>query len=168
MFHIFSYLEITCLFSFQEGSGAFRGFKGFSGFGGNNGGTSGLAGFSALKSSPMSVSNGTTTAAASSTSKIPEFKFEPKKEVTMEMQKTDSSRENPDKSKYFSQLKALNENVAAWIKKHVDSNPYCILTPIFNDYEKHLAGIEKLNNDVSTPLAAPAKVEQKLGKLGRC
>ncbi|XP_064634605.1 nuclear pore complex protein Nup50-like isoform X2 [Lineus longissimus] len=152
--------------SFQsegEGGGAFSGFKGFSGFGTNNGGSSGLSGFSALKSKPTSsVSNGTTTAAASSTSKIPDFKFEPNKPPTTDTTKqTDSSNTNSDKSKYFTQLKGLNENVAAWIKKHVDSNPYCILTPIFKDYEKHLAGIEKLNRDVSTPVTAP-KVEQKL------
>ena len=47
------------------------------------------------------------------------------------------------KSKYLAQLKALNESVARWIKEHVDKNPYCILTPIFTDYGKHLAEIEK-------------------------
>ena len=49
------------------------------------------------------------------------------------------------RTKYLHQLKCLNEGVTKWIKQHVDKNPYCILTPIFKDYEKHLAEIEKLN-----------------------
>ncbi|XP_043491607.1 nuclear pore complex protein Nup50 [Polistes fuscatus] len=45
-------------------------------------------------------------------------------------------------SEYFSQLKGLNESVAQWIKTHVDKNPFCILTPIFNDYANYLNEIE--------------------------
>ncbi|KAF7989250.1 hypothetical protein HCN44_007847 [Aphidius gifuensis] len=55
-------------------------------------------------------------------------------------------------SDYYAKLKGLNESVALWIKKHVDENPFCILTPIFQDYEKHLNAIEaqhKENGNVS-------------------
>ncbi|CAK9819267.1 Nuclear pore complex protein Nup50 [Anthophora plagiata] len=45
-------------------------------------------------------------------------------------------------SDYFAKLKGLNESVAQWIKTHVDSNPFCILTPIFRDYERYLKEIE--------------------------
>lgn len=45
-------------------------------------------------------------------------------------------------SEYYAKLKGLNESVTQWIKKHVDTNPFCILTPIFHDYEKHLQAIE--------------------------
>ncbi|CAL7936712.1 unnamed protein product [Xylocopa violacea] len=45
-------------------------------------------------------------------------------------------------SDYFAKLKGLNESVAQWIKTHVDANPFCILTPIFKDYEKYLKDIE--------------------------
>jgi nuclear pore complex protein Nup50 len=45
-------------------------------------------------------------------------------------------------SEYFHQLKSLNVSVSAWIAKHVQSNPFCILTPVFKDYERHLANIE--------------------------
>lgn len=45
-------------------------------------------------------------------------------------------------SEYYAKLKGLNESVTQWIKKHVDTNPFCILTPIFCDYEKHLKAIE--------------------------
>lgn len=51
------------------------------------------------------------------------------------------------KGKYLQQLKNLNESVSKWIKEHVDKNPYCILTPIFKDYEKYLGEIEKDNPD---------------------
>ncbi|XP_029165465.1 nuclear pore complex protein Nup50 [Nylanderia fulva] len=44
-------------------------------------------------------------------------------------------------SEYYAKLKGLNESVAAWIKTHVDANPFCILTPIFKDYEKYLKEI---------------------------
>lgn len=43
---------------------------------------------------------------------------------------------------YFAKLKGLNESVAQWIKTHVDANPFCILTPIFKDYERYLKEIE--------------------------
>ena len=36
--------------------------------------------------------------------------------------------------------------MAKWIKEHVDSTPYCILTPIFADYEKHLKEIDTKYN----------------------
>ena len=47
-------------------------------------------------------------------------------------------------SHYMSNLKALNNSVLEWISQHVRKNPYCILTPIFRDYEKHLSELEKL------------------------
>ncbi|GFS05084.1 nuclear pore complex protein Nup50 [Elysia marginata] len=47
-----------------------------------------------------------------------------------------------DSPAYFSFLKALNLSVLAWIKQHVEENPYIILTPIFKDYEKYLKNQE--------------------------
>jgi len=46
-------------------------------------------------------------------------------------------------STYLHQLKSLNESVTKWIKQHVDKNPYCILSPIFKDYETYLSDLEK-------------------------
>ncbi|XP_072942003.1 nuclear pore complex protein Nup50 [Epargyreus clarus] len=43
---------------------------------------------------------------------------------------------------YFSKLKGLNESVSDWIKKHVEETPLCILSPIFQDYEKYLREIQ--------------------------
>lgn len=48
------------------------------------------------------------------------------------------------------QLKALNNSVSKWIEQHVSKNPCCILTPIFTDYEMHLADIEKKFGDGDT------------------
>ncbi|KAK7471733.1 hypothetical protein BaRGS_00035615 [Batillaria attramentaria] len=50
------------------------------------------------------------------------------------------SKDNPE---YLRQLKTLNNNILAWIQKHVGENPYCILTPSFRDYEKHLRDLEE-------------------------
>lgn len=59
-----------------------------------------------------------------------------------------TATENSKSSEYYSKLKGLNESVSQWIKTHVDSNPICILTPIFKDYEKYLQEIEELNPNV--------------------
>lgn len=58
---------------------------------------------------------------------------------------TESNEKEKLKNEYLSQLRSLNEGVTKWIKQHVDKNPYCILTPIFSDYAKHLETIEKNN-----------------------
>lgn len=58
---------------------------------------------------------------------------------------TVDKKEEKKSSDYFAKLKGLNECVAQWIKAHVDSNPFCILTPVFQDYEKHLKEIESKN-----------------------
>jgi len=51
---------------------------------------------------------------------------------------------------YLSHLKALNIQVTEWIKKHVDDNPLVILSPVFKDYEKHLAIITEKHNSTTT------------------
>ncbi|XP_022082626.1 nuclear pore complex protein Nup50-like [Acanthaster planci] len=45
---------------------------------------------------------------------------------------------------YSQKLQNLNRSVSAWIQKHVGENPVCDLTPVFEDYKKHLREIEKL------------------------
>lgn len=49
----------------------------------------------------------------------------------------------PSCKEYNRQLTALNCSVRDWITKHVNDNPLCDLNPIFRDYERHLASIEK-------------------------
>eukprot|EP00092_Neocalanus_flemingeri_P046535 GFUD01052367.1.p1 GENE.GFUD01052367.1~~GFUD01052367.1.p1 ORF type:complete len:756 (-),score=250.97 GFUD01052367.1:87-2354(-) len=60
---------------------------------------------------------------------------------------TSSSNTNSDSStsglspEYLSHLKALNIQVLAWLKQHIESNPLVILSPVFKDYDSHLAEI---------------------------
>lgn len=49
---------------------------------------------------------------------------------------------SPPPSEYLTQLSSLNNSVSQWISRHVASNPYVDLTPIFMDYKKHLKDID--------------------------
>lgn len=53
-----------------------------------------------------------------------------------------ASNKNED-ARYLEQLSALNTSFCAWITKHVADNSFVDLTPVFKDYENHLAAIEK-------------------------
>lgn len=59
--------------------------------------------------------------------------------------KTDSTDVTSDSksAEYYANLKGLNQCVSQWITSHVDSNPFCILTPIFRDYEHYLTEIDE-------------------------
>lgn len=98
----------------------------FSGFGGFKAG----AGFSTSSPAPNVSPFGFL-------SKIPSAVAAPKTNGTSE-QKPSSQIE------YLSKVKALNVAVADWIKSHVDENPLCILTPIFDDYKRYLKEFEDL------------------------
>uniref|UniRef100_A0A3Q3E382 Nucleoporin 50 n=1 Tax=Labrus bergylta TaxID=56723 RepID=A0A3Q3E382_9LABR len=54
-----------------------------------------------------------------------------------------SSGGSVSNKEYSRQLTALNCSVRDWITKHVNDNPLCDLNPIFRDYERHLASIER-------------------------
>uniref|UniRef100_R4G8G1 Putative nucleoporin 50 kDa n=1 Tax=Rhodnius prolixus TaxID=13249 RepID=R4G8G1_RHOPR len=77
-----------------------------------------------------------------------------KTEQTEKEDAQESSKKNVNTDNdYLSKLKGLNETVLEWIKIHVGKNPTCILTPIFNDYEKYL---KEIQNEKQTK-----KVEEK-------
>eukprot|EP00066_Takifugu_rubripes_P026782 XP_011616048.1 PREDICTED: nuclear pore complex protein Nup50 isoform X2 [Takifugu rubripes] len=65
-------------------------------------------------------------------------------------------------SEYNKQLTALNCSVRDWITKHVNDNPLCDLNPIFRDYERHLASIER--NRSPTEIKAPPGVTFNFGQ----
>ena len=44
----------------------------------------------------------------------------------------------------------MNVQVSAWIKTHVEKNPYVFLSPVFKDYEKHIKDIEEKFKNTST------------------
>lgn len=131
-----------------------------------------LSPFSFLAST--STTSSTTTSAASATtvntsskqiasngaSKIPEIDAE-KKEDTVKLQTPSSTSKRVSieqgtgktknhSSDYYAKLKGLNESVATWIKSHVDANPFCILTPIFKDYERYLKEITSKEESTKT------------------
>ncbi|XP_069619425.1 nuclear pore complex protein Nup50 isoform X4 [Ranitomeya imitator] len=144
----------------SESSGAFKGFKGlfapsgasFGGFGSEStaksfdGLTNGSRTPSMFTSKPLGESkqsvgslfaNGPSpsTPGASSAAK------------TNGEKSSSTSGSGPNKSigssDYNKQLASLNFSVRDWIVKHVDSNPLCDLSPIFKDYEQHIATIEQ-------------------------
>ncbi|NXF98748.1 NUP50 protein, partial [Sakesphorus luctuosus] len=154
-----------------ESGGAFKGFKGFmlpSGKGG--GGFSGFGNGAGIK--PLEgLSNGSSS--ASSTPPFSSLKSTPETQSAFEHLfagvnhvlspvslspgspvPNGPSGAAPAESKanggseggtgaYHRQLAALNCSVRDWIVKHVNCNPLCDLSPIFRDYERYLAGIER-------------------------
>ncbi|KFQ23972.1 Nuclear pore complex protein Nup50 [Merops nubicus] len=152
----------------SESGGAFKGFKGFmlpsgkgggafSGFGngasikpleGLSNGSSGVSStpFSSLKTTSETqsafgspVSNGPTTTAFTEKAAA-----SPKANGGNQPSSSGYSQSKVcSSSAYHKQLAALNCSVRDWIVKHVNSNPLCDLTPIFRDYERYLANIER-------------------------
>lgn len=55
---------------------------------------------------------------------------------------TEEEKESPEDYVFLESLKALNESVLDWIKQHVEKNPYIVLSPIFEDYNNHMAKLE--------------------------
>ncbi|XP_061618713.1 nuclear pore complex protein Nup50 [Phyllopteryx taeniolatus] len=127
-----------------EAAGAFRGFKGFSasasltptpfsGFG-NGGGFKRLSALTNGSGGVLAPSFAATSSSAS-TSALDDSSgpaFNGSADVGAKPAK-----------EYGRQLTALNCSVRDWISKHVDDNPLCDLQPIFRDYERHLASIER-------------------------
>ncbi|CAN0426637.1 unnamed protein product [Lampetra planeri] len=63
--------------------------------------------------------------------------------LTYSRSHSDHSGSGSEKGTYNHQLRSLNYSVRDWIVKHVNGNPLCDLTPVFRDYERHLAEIDQ-------------------------
>lgn len=113
------------------------------GAGGKTSSLSGFGGFSfkpTQTSTPFSVNVKSFTNGKPekpSLGSVPEVNGAPEKKAVEKKKENDT-----EQATYMSSLRSLNESVLAWIKQHVEKNPYCILTPIFTDYEKHIKTIE--------------------------
>lgn len=83
----------------------------------------------------------------------------PKTNGSVEKSSTPSSS-----NEYLSKVKALNIAVADWIKSHIDENPLCILTPIFDDYRKYLKEFEalKASKESATPRSTESEPKSAL------
>ncbi|EFA01782.2 nuclear pore complex protein Nup50 [Tribolium castaneum] len=106
-------------------------FGGFSGFGKTPSSASNTFGFlSNLNKTETSKTNGTT-----------------EKEAETSDKKLDE---------YYAKLKGLNESVTEWIKKHVSSNPFINLQPIFKDYDKYINELEKAKGEAASETSTSA------------
>uniref|UniRef100_A0A1I8P8N5 RanBD1 domain-containing protein n=1 Tax=Stomoxys calcitrans TaxID=35570 RepID=A0A1I8P8N5_STOCA len=121
-------------------------FSGFSGFGKPPASTATSAGaspFSFLSKIPAANTGAEAAKPAAAT-----FSFGSSNTIATTASNTKDTKDNTSNnaettSEYYGKLKGLNQAVSEWIKTHVDKNPLCILTPIFKDYEKYLAELEK-------------------------
>lgn len=68
---------------------------------------------------------------------------------------TAKANDNNKSSEFVVKLKELNDAVLKCIKGHIDSGKACILTPIFNDYEKYVKELE--DKDKNAVSSSPAK-----------
>ncbi|XP_039091270.1 nuclear pore complex protein Nup50 [Hyaena hyaena] len=147
----------------SDSGGAFKGFKGlvvpsggggFSGFGNGAGGkpleglsngSSGAPPFSGARAASETQAASGSIAANGPTSLVDKKILNPKTNGDSQQPSSSGPPSGPacPRSAYHKQLAALNCSVRDWIAKHVNSNPLCDLTPIFRDYESHLAGIEQ-------------------------
>ncbi|XP_067284468.1 nuclear pore complex protein Nup50 isoform X2 [Pseudorasbora parva] len=135
-----------------ESGGAFKAFKGFSLTSAT--GTTSFSGFgNGAGFKPMSsLTNGSVASVAPSFAgfNVPTFAKTNSGPLTFNnstpSKPTDDVTSNGSASsskEYNRQLTALNCSVRDWITKHVNDNPLCDLNPIFRDYERHLASIER-------------------------
>ncbi|XP_059182078.1 nuclear pore complex protein Nup50 [Centropristis striata] len=162
-----------------EGSGTFKGFKGFSltapaagggstafsGFG-NGGGFKGLSGLTNGSSGAPSFGGFSAPAASTAApgltfnSPAPSSTKQTNGSVAAAASSPAPHSGSSGSSKEYSrQLTALNCSVRDWITKHVNDNPLCDLNPIFRDYERHLASIER---QYGAGAAAAADDDKKL------
>ncbi|XP_046819908.1 nuclear pore complex protein Nup50 [Vespa crabro] len=109
--------------------------------------------FQSSSSSASNTSSGLNKSSENGTSKIENVQqVKPSLTETITENEQGNDKVPKKSSEYFAQLKGLNESVAQWIKTHVDSNPFCILTPIFKDYANYLSEIElKYGNESKKP-----------------
>lgn len=63
---------------------------------------------------------------------------------------TQQATSGKSSSSYLENLKSLNMSVVGWIGDHVRQNPYIDLSPVFQDYAKHLASITPSDKPTSS------------------
>lgn len=161
-----------------ESSGAFKGFKGFSlssaaagggattafsGFG-NGGGFKSLGGLTNGNSSAPAFGGFSSPAVTSSAAPGLTFNGPSSSDITAKQTNgaaAGSASSGGSSKEYSRQLTALNCSVRDWITKHVNDNPLCDLNPIFRDYERHLASIERQYGAAAATAAADGGSEEK-------
>ncbi|XP_016970176.1 nuclear pore complex protein Nup50 [Drosophila rhopaloa] len=111
---------------------------------------------------PPSVKESTsTTAGAKPTTSIFDNISVTKKQRGEPKSSLDSSSGKPasvtlESSQYRESVAELNRAVMKFLQEHMDKSPYCILTPVFKNYEKHLKELQdeesaRTNSTKATP-----------------
>ena len=158
---------ISCSVPLQGSGGAFSGFGGFS-FKPTQTSTP-LLGLGQKTETKISFGQDNKFDQPDSTSKIQKQNGETGAVGAFGQSSQSASASATSRSDYLSNLKALNNSVLEWITQHVKKNPYCILTPIFKDYEKHLGelekGKEKSESNGSSSQPAEPQQQMETGKL---
>ncbi|KAK2859234.1 hypothetical protein Q5P01_003854 [Channa striata] len=156
-----------------SGFGNGGGFKGLGGLTNGNSITPSFGGFSSPATS--SASPGLTFNGPTSTKPTPDITNKQTNGSTLSPTPSSSSSSSSSScssssssssvgnKEYSRQLTALNCSVRDWITKHVNDNPLCDLNPIFRDYERHLASIERQYGAGSTAPADGGLEEKKQG-----
>ncbi|CAN9508328.1 unnamed protein product [Ophioblennius macclurei] len=125
---------------------AFSGFGnggGFKGLGGLTNGTSSTPTFGGFSGLPTSSTGPGLTFNSPASSETKQTNGSPSLAPQASPCSGAAGAAGGSSKEYRRQLTALNVSVRDWITKHVNDNPLCDLNPIFRDYERHLASIEK-------------------------
>lgn len=64
--------------------------------------------------------------------------------------KSENTNKSENLDEYYGKLKGLNESVSKCIQKHVDTNPFINLQPIFKDYENYINELENLRKKLTS------------------
>ena len=100
--------------------------------------------FGDRKSAPMAFGEQKSAPMAFGGQTANNIKDKNKEPASDEISKVCESNGGSKTSEYLSHIKALNIQVLAWLKMHIEKDPLIVLTPVFKDYDKHLEDIEKL------------------------
>ncbi|XP_016993713.2 nuclear pore complex protein Nup50 [Drosophila takahashii] len=102
--------------------------------------------------SPAKESTSTTDGAKPSTSIFGNISAakkessEPKLPLTSSSKPVGSTATTLESSEYRESVAELNRAVMKFLQEHMDKSPYCILTPVFKNYEKHLKELQDEEN----------------------
>ena len=162
----------------DSGPNLFKNFTGFSNIGSAFGSSSTLPTFDFSSGKPSLDSKPFEATSFKFTPSIPATSFSASSDktaaadkavVTSNGKKEDSptkksqgeAESEANKKAYLANLKILNEGVLKWIQKHLDSNIYINLTPVFDDYRKHFEGLQKKYKPKFTKLDSTLTMENK-------
>ena len=119
--------------------------------------------FGAQKSTAMAFGEQKSASMAFGGQTSNNIKEKDKEPATDEISKVCDSNGGNKTSDYLSHIKALNIQVLAWLKMHIEKDPLIVLSPVFKDYDRHLEDIEKSYgaSEKETSKVAPVPPSEK-------